>query len=1586
MIRQNKDTKKIVLAIVLLGIFFISNLAMINQQIPFGNTNKDDEVINEFNQNNPASSVGKENLTEYIIGEGVNQTVRLYMSNISSAYDNQNSFNITAPTDKSYLVRGDFNFTFQNNFTTDHVIESDGALTHTGDYVKYSYEDSTGVSNISYNPDTNLTNDIDFIDLTDESEATYMILNSSGDGTLNVTIWANFSGVNYDDSTIDRDFDWSEILGLHLKLTYNISEVVNMTVFMKDFSDLDNPTWNNVTNTVLVNTSGGGSLEYLDKMIINENLDYINPNDESCYIQFLFNRTDTKEFNVTLYEFDMESIFSFELPITNESQVALEFDLRGVNSTVNGFYAWIRYLNYHDFYMEEYQFNTDEAYSNISINPGMNLTTGGLDNLTDGNGLNSYWAINSSVDGTLNFTITANFSDIASGVYQDFDRDEIIDLIFHFMYNISLNANMTINIQDSGLLWHTLVDMVEVANTSNPHEVNKTFGNIDYIDIANNTLIEVIFNRTDLAEFNVTLFEYNLNATSQYEFPRLTDTELNITLYRANNSIYRTTNQIDNEARLMSENYLPDFNDQIDSFILTYDEFHGDGVNYFAFNTINTANLSLYNYYIIIKSNVTEPVYKLVTVPKYTYGDGIMDHNLKESNDYGSNWNNAKIMVGSHDSKQLDASSFKINVTRGYMPSDFNINATESLVIQNISLIDVTLPNYVSSPLQWGIGRWNDFLIIPIKKDNYNNYVIDLTWNDTITSGFYFNVTYNATIYRLEEATTAYKALYDMLPQWTINYTLDLESSYFDNWEFTEFWYIYPDAYIAYNLTTPAPNNMQILNQTQGAQTFEDNSDFDKIIVNNAIVNGSDILNYNGTYVLNMTSPNYIYDMHSFINFDGNLWETGGFMYGDNISISVDIQDHTIHAPENGTAWVSLFYPNGTLYPIETLNSTNSTTSVFPPFLTYTFEDRTILNLTNTTAPIFGIYVLGFFWTNGSMVGCKKKEIYISSYELNISDIGYYENLGINIVSGSMLRRVLDNYSLLIASVNETTGLGTLEDYVINQSVTALAGTFTYLDYGGSGEDLTVLMETFLQNETILNPEEIINFKTSIQNRHPFFDLNVKIKIQMVSYAKAEWIITETTSPTVLLSTTGNPGDTHEFDVDLTMPTLQENEIWNGVNAPVRKSGARTIVTVYIEDKAVGTYEPNTFETYSLLVNQTDDEFEGYIIQLTETRNTNSKAILRGFERDKCIYLPNKTVFISNLYDDYYMSTYESDISRFEIEINSEFTGVLVNPTTPLMGKSFNVSSILKTEFGDPIENKNVTLQYNNSGTWINISHQITDIEGLTTFKVDTLALENVQGSVDLKLVWQGDIYVLNITYNFTVSFTTQTNSLGLSTPYESLFIYKSSNHTFTIQINNLGDSNLKILKINITNDGGLPLSIVSINYLLMEFFAPRDTLEISIEVEIANSFDFDTVNFTIEIQAQNLISNETITLEKKLSFTVLDKNIFDYVVDYFMFIFLGLIALLFLFAILYGRHTIDKIETSHKPEETKRPRKGRYMKVSDIKTQPKTPEKKEAEEPEKPADDDDKKITKEKGIAKKRATDLDSLLKEKGLDGKKRK
>ncbi len=142
-------------------------------------------------------------LTDYVIsGTGDNQEVRIYALNNSFSYDNnQNSFDIPSmsTTESTYLTYGNFNFTFQNNFTTDHVIEDTNAL-EAVDFIKFVYNEDT--SSMSINTGNNLNPPIDFDKLVDDLPSTYIELESSG-GILNFTISSNFTSTIYDGSLID---------------------------------------------------------------------------------------------------------------------------------------------------------------------------------------------------------------------------------------------------------------------------------------------------------------------------------------------------------------------------------------------------------------------------------------------------------------------------------------------------------------------------------------------------------------------------------------------------------------------------------------------------------------------------------------------------------------------------------------------------------------------------------------------------------------------------------------------------------------------------------------------------------------------------------------------------------------------------------------------------------------------------------------------------------------------------------------------------------------------------------------------------------------------------------------------------------------------------------------------------------------------------------------------------------------------------------------------------------------------------------------------------------------------------------------
>jgi hypothetical protein len=128
-------------------------------------------------------------------------------------------------------------------------------------------------------------------------------------------------------------------------------------------------------------------------------------------------------------------------------------------------------------------------------------------------------------------------------------------------------------------------------------------------------------------------------------------------------------------------------------------------------------------------------------------------------------------------------------------------------------------------------------------------------------------------------------------------------------------------------------------------------------------------------------------------------------------------------------------------------------------------------------------------------------------------------------------------------------------------------------------------------------------------------------------------------------------------------------------------------------------------------------------------------------------------------------------------------------------------------------------------------------------------------------------------------------------------------------------------------------------------------------------------LKITFGITAQNIVTGENITLSENASFKVFDPPLVDYFLDFFMFIMIIIFAVIWILAITYALKVRKRIEEPIEDVERK-PRKGKYVMVSDLKkpAQPKkAPKKKEA-------------------VAPKKTTDLDSLLEERGLGEKEKK
>ncbi|MFX0029467.1 MAG: hypothetical protein ACFE8B_09670, partial [Candidatus Hermodarchaeota archaeon] len=1225
----------------------------------------------------------------------------------------------------------------------------------------------TGLSGISFGNGTIL--DGFFSDMNDGSNSTFMLLNAT-QGLLNFTIRANYTGTTHTSGVINGnvEFNRSKILALIYSLVIRLNIDANLTVRLYDYSQ---STWDEVISSILVNSSLG--IQELEEHLINENLNYTDLTN-TCYIQFIFERDDQNPFIARLYEFDMQSTYAFDLPITDQNYVALEFDLKGESSAVHGFYAWIRTLN-----------------------------------LTEA-------------------------------------------------------------------------------------------------------------------------------ATSQ----------LNITLYRADGTVVRTN------TNLRTIKLQPDYNEMIDSQLVSY---NNDQLSYFSFNSVNTQNLNLSNYFIVIKSTNSKNVYSLVTLPHFDYGDeGNTEHQLLKTVDDGASWSFAKKVVETdnwpYTSGQLDASSFKLNVTRGYMPSDFIYNSNNTLRIQDMTINNLVIDAYPyneSSYLTWGKGRWNNAFTTIIEDTPSNQFQIPLYWNKSIIPGFKFNISsYSVNAYWIENAITYYNATYNQNPEWALDFNFDNTNPNFNNWNFLEFWYLYPNFMSAHNLTNP--NDEEFLWLIEPESTVADSPSHLKLVINKTFAN------LNGIYTLNLTSYNFINKMYSYINFYGELLETNGFMYGDNISIGVDIQDHNGKAPLSGNVNATLFYPNGTRYPNGELIS--SIGLINNSVLSYDFNNNTLLEVTKSITE-FGKYNLGFFWFNGSAIGCKKLIIYIDAFDLKLYNCTYLPSGGSNMLAGELITKVYKNYTMLIASINDTTGISTPNFYAINK--TDLNQVYS-LNLGG--QELSLEISSFLQSENILNPNELVNFKTTIQNNHPYIPLDVSVNVKLVSYINEDLIIAESTSPSFNLNFSGTTDDTYEFDVNLTIPNRDiVLDTWEGVNGPIRLGGAKTIVTIFIDDYEVGIFKS---ADYSLLSKEESDIYDGYILGIVVTEENPSRTILYEFERDQCLYYPENTSFLVNIIDKNYVSSYQQFDAEFSLNLNSIFTDIKINPELPRTGEIIEVSSLLTTEFGEELPSKNVTCDYYNSTAWINLGSDTSDIDGYVSFLINT-ALIDFEESLTIQLYWEGDI-VNGVSKNVTIEFIQEINNFSISIHQNENTIYKSGNTTVKITIHNFGESNLRFSNYIITIQGDLSYSIVGINYIELNWLEPDETTEILIEIEIPN---IKQLEISFEITAQNILTGENITFSKNASFRVFDKPILDYFLDVFMLFMISIIVLIWILTIFFALRVRKRIEEPIEEVE-RRPRKGRYVMVSELKKPAppkKAPKKKETVRP-------------------KKTTDLDSLLEERGLADKEKK
>ena len=118
----------------------------------------------------------------YITGSGDAQDVRIFASDDSNSTNNNKYFEVSSlsSTDTTYLSYGNFNFTFQNNYTTNYVLEDTNAL-YAGDFIKFNYDED--ISSITVHTGTNLDS-LNLNKMVDGEDSSYIRFQAAG-GIIN---------------------------------------------------------------------------------------------------------------------------------------------------------------------------------------------------------------------------------------------------------------------------------------------------------------------------------------------------------------------------------------------------------------------------------------------------------------------------------------------------------------------------------------------------------------------------------------------------------------------------------------------------------------------------------------------------------------------------------------------------------------------------------------------------------------------------------------------------------------------------------------------------------------------------------------------------------------------------------------------------------------------------------------------------------------------------------------------------------------------------------------------------------------------------------------------------------------------------------------------------------------------------------------------------------------------------------------------------------------------------------------------------------------------------------------------------------
>ena len=90
-------------------------------------------------------------------------------------------------------------------------------------------------------------------------------------------------------------------------------------------------------------------------------------------------------------------------------------------------------------------------------------------------------------------------------------------------------------------------------------------------------------------------------------------------------------------------------------------------------------------------------------------------------------------------------------------------------------------------------------------------------------------------------------------------------------------------------------------------------------------------------------------------------------------------------------------------------------------------------------------------------------------------------------------------------------------------------------------------------------------------------------------------------------------------------------------------------------------------------------------------------------------------------------------------------------------------------------------------------------------------------------------------------------------------------------------------------------------------------------------------MSISVSIEARNEITQEEVTFQASEMFKIYDALLDDLIISFFTVIMIGIFMLVWAAMFIYVRRTIKKIETPFEEPIKTRPRKGKYVSVSEL-------------------------------------------------------